>query len=235
MSMSVALKGAARSVVARGPVPMKTIQDLRMEGHLALVRLRRRIDPAVRANERALRQSTDIKLHFGCGSRVLAGWLNVDGWGGTGVDFVTDLRQPLPLADESCRLIFTEHVFEHIDQSFRLGVLREFRRVLAPGGTLRINVPDCELHVNAYVNGDLEWFATVFGQNLSSTQGMNSMFMDHFHRFIDDWDSLSSALKEAGFAMITRSSCNESAIPELRIDTDEPSRSICSLYVEAQK
>jgi predicted SAM-dependent methyltransferase len=234
MSISAALKSAVRSRITRGPVPLEKFQEIRMEGHLALVRLRRRIDPTVRANERTMRRLTDIQLHFGCGGRILPGWLNVDAWGAPGVDFLTDLRQPLPLADGSCRLIFTEHVFEHIDQNFRLGVLREFRRLLAPGGTMRINVPDCELHVNAYVNGDLDWFATVFGENLSNTQGINSIFMDHFHRFIDDWDSLSTALKEAGFTVVTRSSCNGSAIPELRIDTKEPSRSICSLYVEAQ-
>lgn len=233
MGMSGSLKGAARSVVARGPVPLKVLQDVKMETHLAGVRLRRRFDPFVRANERVLRQASDVKLHFGCGGRFLDGWLNVDGWARAGVDLVIDLRQPLPLADGSCRLIFTEHVFEHIDQSFRARVLCEFRRLLATDGVLRINVPDCELHVEAYINNDLDWFATVFGMDLDKTRGLNSIFMDHFHRFVDDWESLSFALREAGFEKITRSSCNQSAIPELRVDTSEPSRAICSLYVEA--
>jgi predicted SAM-dependent methyltransferase len=233
VSISGSLKGAARSVVARGPIPLKVIQEVRMEMHLVGVRLKRRFNPLVRANERALRQASDVKLHFGCGGRLLDGWLNVDGWARTGVDLVIDLRQPLPLANGSCRLIFTEHVFEHIDQSFRVRVLREFRRLLAPDGVLRINLPDCELAVEAYMNDDLAWFATVSGVDCDKTRGLNSIFTDHFHRFIDDWESLSFALKEAGFEKITRSSCNGSAIPELRVDTSEPSRAICSLYVEA--
>jgi predicted SAM-dependent methyltransferase len=234
MTILAALKTNARSRATNGPIPLRTLLDIKMEGHLALVRLKRRIDPRVRANERTIRKMSDIQLHFGCGGRILPGWLNIDGWGGVGVDFITDLRQPLPLADASCRLIFTEHVFEHIDRDSRQGLLREMRRVLAPGGTMRINVPDCELHANAYVNGDLDWIETVFGERLSNAQGMNSVFMDHFHRFIDDWDSLSSALREAGFTAVTRSSCNGSVVPELRVDTPDSSRSMCSLYVEAQ-
>ena len=57
----------------------------------------------------------------------------------------------------------------------------------------------------------------------------------HTHRVIDDWESLSATLRKAGFSHLERSSFNASAIPELRIDHDAPSRAPCSLYVEAQR
>jgi predicted SAM-dependent methyltransferase len=164
----------------------------------------------------------------------LPGWVNIDGWASPGIDFSTDLRQPLPLDDTSCRLIFTEHVFEHIDPDFRLRVLREFLRVLHHEGTLRIVVPDCRQFVDAYMRRDVEWFETVLGVSTGAAEGLNEVFTMHTHRVIDDWDSLSATLRRAGFSHVERSALNASAIPELRIDAEEPSRALCGLYVEAR-
>lgn len=228
-------KGMARSVIKDSPVPLRVVQDVRTEAHLAGVRLRRRVSPGTRAKERALLQMKDVKLHFGCGPRILSGWVNIDGWRFPGIDFATDLRQPLPFADATCRLIFTEHVFEHIDADYRLPVLRELLRVLQPGGTLRIVVPDCEQFVHAYITHDNAWFHTTLGCPTGGAEGLNRVFTMHTHRVIDDWESLSATLRKAGFSYVERSSFNASAIPELRIDHEAPSRAPCSLYVEAQR
>jgi predicted SAM-dependent methyltransferase len=228
------VKGMARSVIKDGPVPLRVVQDVRTEAHLAGVRLRRHVSPSVRAKERALLQMKDVKLHFGCGPRILPGWVNIDGWRFPGVDFATDLRQSLPFADATCRLIFTEHVFEHIDADFRLPVLREFLRILQPGGTLRIVVPDCERFANAYLAHDKTWFQATLGWPTDGAEGLNRVFNMHTHRVIDDWESLSATLRKAGFSHVERSSYNASTIPELQIDHDAPSRAPCSLYVEAQ-
>jgi SAM-dependent methyltransferase len=228
-------KNIALSAIQAGPVPLRVIQEVRTEAHLAGVRARRRISPGARSKGRALMQMRGVKLHFGCGSRILPGWVNIDGWSSPGIDLATDLRQPLPLDDASCRLIFTEHVFEHIDPEFRLPVLREFLRVLQPGGTLRIVVPDCEKFVHAYARRDVEWFQTVLSGSLGGAAGLNKLFTMHTHRVIDDWESLSATLRGVGFAHVERSSVNASAIPELRIDTERPSRALCSLYAEARR
>jgi predicted SAM-dependent methyltransferase len=189
----------------------------------------------MRAKERALLRMTNVKLHFGCGPRILPGWVNIDGWSFPGVDFVADLRQPLPFADATCRLIFTEHVFEHVDVDFRLPVLRELLRVLQPGGILRIVVPDCAQFAHAYLKQDNAWFRIALGQPTSAAEGLNTVFNLHTHRFIDDWESLSATLREAGFSDVEHSSFNASAIPELKIDNDAPSRAPQSLYVEARR
>ena len=225
----------ALSLIKTGPVPLRVVQEVRAEVHLAGVRTRRRASPSVRSKERSLMHMHRVKLHFGCGPRVLPGCVNIDGWSFPGIDFATDLRRPLPFDDAACRLIFTEHVFEHIDAEFRLPVLHEFLRILQPGGTLRIVVPDCEQVVDAYTRRDMVWFKTVLGQPAGRAEGLNRVFTMHTHRVIDDWESLSAALRTAGFSNVERSSLNASPIPELRIDSEEPSRALCSLYVEARR
>jgi predicted SAM-dependent methyltransferase len=235
MLLSNRAKGMARSVIRDGPVPLRVVQDVRTEAHLAGVRMRRRISPRMRAKECALLQMNDVRLHFGCGPRILSGWVNIDGWRFPGVDSMTDLRQPLPFADATCRRIFTEHVFEHIDADFRMPILRELLRMLQPGGTLRIVVPDCEQFANAYITHDDAWFQTALGWPAGGAEGLNRIFTLHTHRFIDDWESLSAALRKAGFSHVERSSFNASAIPELRIDNEAPSRAPQSPYVEAQR
>jgi SAM-dependent methyltransferase len=206
-----------------------------METHLAIVRTVRRWSLSTRSTERRLRGLRDIKLHFGCGTRILPDWVNIDGWAVPGTDLVTDLRQPLPFSDASCRVIFTEHVFEHIEIDARRDVLQELYRILAPDGTLRIVVPDCRLFVDAYVRGDLDWFKAIgFVDASTPAAGLNSVFSDHFHRFVDDFDSLAAEIRAAGFSRVERSSLNASTMPELQIDSEELSRTLCSLYLEAR-
>jgi predicted SAM-dependent methyltransferase len=216
-------------------VPFLFLQEIKIEAHLLGVRLRNRIDPRIRARAAELMGARNASLHFGCGTSILPGWINLDGWRRDGVDYVCDLRARLPLGDASCRLIYTEHVIEHIDRQFMPQVLAELHRVLTPGGRIRIVVPDCEKFSAAYTRDDREWFrAAVPGCN-SRGEGLNDIFRNHFHRFIYDFQSLEAALGAAGFVSIRRSEHRASDIAELRVDQDEPSRIVSNLYVEASR
>jgi SAM-dependent methyltransferase len=58
-----------------------------------------------------------------------------------GVSLVADLDRPLPIAQSAVEEIVAVHVLEHV---LDLGVtMREFHRVLRPGGLLRVWVPHC--------------------------------------------------------------------------------------------
>src|SRR4029077_20877596 len=128
----------------------------------------------------------DIKLNLGPSSQTLPGWMNVDGWRGPGVDLVCDLRQRLPFTDGSCHLIFSEHVLEHIDLQFRARVLTEWRRLIAPNGRVRVVVPSSRRATEAYARGDTQWFIDALGVN-SRNDGLNNIFNQHFHKYIDDF------------------------------------------------
>jgi predicted SAM-dependent methyltransferase len=229
------LKELIRRRSLRTGVPFLLLQEIKIEAHLLGVRLLNRFDPRMRARAAELMHVRNACLHFGCGTSILPGWINLDGWWREGVDYVCDLRARLPLADASCRLIYTEHVLEHIDRQFVPQVLGELRRVLTPSGSIRIVVPDCEKFALAYTRDDREWFRVAVPDCNSRGEGLNDIFRNHFHRFIYDFQSLEAALRAAGFVSIQRSQHRTSDIAELRVDQDEPSRVISNLYVEASR
>jgi predicted SAM-dependent methyltransferase len=222
-----------KSRIHRSSFPLRLAQEVRIEAHLAGVRLRNVLDPRARATAARLRIVRDAMLHWGCGGRVLPGWINIDGWYTPGIDFVCDLRSPLPFADGACRLIFSEHVLEHIDPQFVPTVLRELRRVLSPAGTLRLVIPDCGKFAQAYSRNDLEWFRAAVPGSDSRANGLNDIFYNHFHRFGYDFDSMAACLREAGFRRVIESVHMGSAVPELRIDQEVPSRIMSNFYLEA--
>jgi predicted SAM-dependent methyltransferase len=229
------LKQKLKAGIANGPIPLELVREIKAETHLSMVRLRTRISPKLRRRASELAALREVKLNFGCGPRILPGWLNIDGWWTEGIDYVCDLRQPLPLSDGSCRYIFTEHCFEHIDRQFRSAVIREWSRLLCPSGVLRIVGPGCAQFAEAYLRRDVEWFRNVNPEIKNSAEGLNEIFRNHFHRFIDDFESLSSQLKAQGFRRVEESGHLSSRVPELRVDLDEPSRVPGNLYVEASK
>jgi len=184
-----------------------------------------------------------VKLHFGCGGRILPGWVNVDGWFEPGISHVMDLRQPLPLADGSCRLVFCEHTLEHFELQEIERILCEFHRVLRLGGRLRIVVPDAERYVEAYMKHELVWLEAVDVAWVATPRAgpparakiLNHLFLDHYHRVALDFEMLEALLTRAGFFDVERSGHLASDEPELRVDADLEWRRICSLYVEARR
>jgi SAM-dependent methyltransferase len=98
------------------------------------------------------------RLNWGCGGRGEPGWINSDRKVGPGVDLSCDIRQGLPLADGSIDYAVSVHALQEIPYPDLLPVLAELRRVLKPGGVLRLVLPDLERAVAAYRRGDRDYF-----------------------------------------------------------------------------
>lgn len=195
--------------------------------------LRRRI-------ERRFQNSRELKIHLGCGKRVMAGWVNVDCFRAPGIDLTGDLRCPLPFADHSARLIYSEHVLEHLQMEDALQLLQQCKRVLAPDGILRIGVPDAEIYLRAYTSGDQPFFDMLkhlggaVNPLRTPMEVMNHMFrMGAQHLFAWDWPTLKLALTEAGF--VSTRKCAPGAASSTEICLDDPDRAFETLYVEATK
>jgi SAM-dependent methyltransferase len=56
--------------------------------------------------------------------------------------YVVSTTPQLPLTDESCSFIYSNLVLQHMARRFALNYLREFTRVLAPGGVVVFGVQD---------------------------------------------------------------------------------------------
>jgi len=64
----------------------------------------------------------------------------------------------LPAPDDSFDYVVSIHALPAIPYSKLVTVLGELRRVLKPGGVLRLGLPDAEKGFNAYLRGDLDYF-----------------------------------------------------------------------------
>jgi SAM-dependent methyltransferase len=101
--------------------------------------------------------SKTVKLHLGCGGRYLPGFIHVDIRALPNVDVVAPLEDLSVFPDNSADLIYHCAVMEHIGRWDTVNVLKEWYRVLKPGGTLRSSVPNFEAIVQAYSKwGEME-------------------------------------------------------------------------------
>jgi SAM-dependent methyltransferase len=68
---------------------------------------------------------------------------------------IHDLRRPFPWPDASAVAIYSSHTLEHLSKRDGARFLDECARVLAPGGVLRIAVPDLARVIADYEKGEL--------------------------------------------------------------------------------
>ena len=90
-------------------------------------------------------------VNLGCGSRYHPAWTNYDIVStGPGV-IAHDLSTGIPLPDASRDVVYHSHVLEHLRRPDAERFMRECRRVLRPGGIIRVAVPDLERIARTYL------------------------------------------------------------------------------------
>jgi predicted SAM-dependent methyltransferase len=148
-------------------------------------------------------------LNLGSGPRGLDDkkWLNIDGFKDINVHFTMDFNSRFPFENDTFDGIFCEHVFEHFGLLEGQTLLRECHRVMAPGGCIRLIMPDGEKIIQTYCN-DPE--ILVRQREVSSgvaMEAVNSWFYQRYeHQCIYDGKLLELQLNNAGFEQISR--CN---------------------------
>lgn len=96
-----------------------------------------------------------IKLNLGCGWRNFGSdWIHTDGGDYDHLDY-NDITN-LEFEDNSVDIIYASHVIEYFDINEVKQLLQEWRRVLKPGGELRVAVPDFESMNMLYHNGKVK-------------------------------------------------------------------------------
>jgi predicted SAM-dependent methyltransferase len=134
-----------------------------------------------------------VKLHLGCGPRHIPGFCHIDIIKHPHVDVVAAVDDLFMIQNGSVDLIYACHILEHFNRNSRLRVLREWHRVLKPGGILRIAVPDFEMCARLYLEGKA---------TLSQIHGPvvgGQTYLYNFHYAIYDFETLKGVLGECGF------------------------------------
>ncbi|MCX5786586.1 MAG: methyltransferase domain-containing protein [Elusimicrobia bacterium] len=212
-----------------------------------LVRLRVFLRPFAVA--KYLKSARDPKLHLGCGSKVVPGWLNADKFK-SNADIYLNLNARLPFRDNAFTAVYSEHTLEHIPTDHVPHLLAECRRVLKPGGILRLTVPDLGIYAAKYVAGERAFFEPIirkYAENMKKNRKKywlvrtpGGVFMSrvvqrfYHHRWMYDFETLSGCLAEIGFSKVLKQSCGKSLRPDVGA-MDGEHRSFETLYVEAVK
>jgi ubiquinone/menaquinone biosynthesis C-methylase UbiE len=180
-----------------------------------------------------MKQDDVRRLHFGCGWTIAPGWINSDILQAPGIDVSCDIRKGLPLADDTFDYVAAHHAMQDLKIYEQVDALKELRRVLKPGGVLRLGLPDFDKFVAAYQRGDGSFFFvhdwdTIDGNFFTHLLWYNITQTPMTSRFMEE------LLRKAGFSRVehvrfkqTRSRWAE--IAEL------DGREAESFYVEAWK
>ena len=136
-----------------------------------------------------------MKLHLGCGERYIPGFFHIDGIKYDNVDLVAKLDDLGDIKSESVDLIYASHVLEHFGRLEVESVLLEWMRVLKPGGTMRLAVPDFEAVCKVYLET----------KSIEAVKGLvcgGQNYKYNFHYNIFDFDSLSKLLFKLGMKKV---------------------------------
>jgi predicted SAM-dependent methyltransferase len=137
-----------------------------------------------------------IKLHLGCGWRNFGkDWIHIDGGDYEHLDY-NDITT-LPFSNNSVDLIYASHVLEYFDRDEVKILLKEWNRVIKPGGTIRLAVPDFMKLI--WVYQDTKDLNKILGP-LFGKMKMGSDTI--YHKTVYDFDSLKTILEELGFSNI---------------------------------
>jgi predicted SAM-dependent methyltransferase len=164
---------------------------------------------------------------------------------GAGYFAQVDICQPLPFQDASVEWVYAEHLIEHVTLTEGIGWLREVRRILAPGGLLRLTTPDLRRYVEDYLHG-----GGLFGKHRRRLAAagvgppmpdrdafmFNQMFYHWGHRWIYDAAELRHALAAAGFDPDSVRDCafRRGGRPDVA-DLDQVLRNDETIYVEVTR
>lgn len=136
------------------------------------------------------------KIHLGSGVKHLPAWFHVDALAYDHVDHVGRVEDLSFIPDNTAQLVYACHVLEHFGRHTYKNALGEWHRVLAPGGILRLAVPDFAAVARLYLSGTLSnGIEDIRGL---ITGGQRDEY--DFHGMIFDEFSLSSTLRELGFS-----------------------------------
>lgn len=97
------------------------------------------------------------KLEIGCGNRLHAGYDGLDAQDIPGIKCPGADARTLPIGANAYDEVFSHWVLEHFAWREMVDVLRESKRVLKPGGIIRIVTNNQAAHNKCLAEGEISW------------------------------------------------------------------------------
>lgn len=171
-----------------------------------------------------------MRLHIGCKGPVIPGFTRLDvvQWGD--VDYVRDARDLSCFADNSVTTIYCSHILEHFPAEETVNVLTEWARVIAPGGTAYIAVPDFDRLVDLYLAS-----GRMFTQLLQDWNHGGQHYPLDVHLRSFNFALLSRMMSKAGFSDVERISTMPYGLNDCSFLVDTSTRKPISLCVKGTK
>jgi SAM-dependent methyltransferase len=175
------------------------------------------------------------RLNWGCGDQGEPGWVNSDLKEGPSIEIVADIRDGLPVDDETFAYVVSIHALPMVSYPDLVPALCELHRVLQAGGVLRLCLPDLDKGLAALVEGRAGHFA-VPDDEVTSLSGKFIVHMLWYGWSVTLFTAefIEELLRKAGFREVHHCHYLESSsrLPGI---TDLDNREHESLYIEALK
>ena len=155
-----------------------------------------------------------------------------------------DMTQAFPVASQAFSWGYSEHFIEHVTPEQAVAWLMEMRRLIAPGGLLRVTTPDLKKYIDGYCDPANRFFKLhtermeAFTGNKGSVPQrrawmVNQIFRFFKHQWIYDFDEIVHIGTLAGFDPngIMREEFQSGLLEDV-VMLDSPERNDETLYVE---
>jgi len=137
-----------------------------------------------------------MKIHVGCGSVTVPGYVNVDIRYLPNVDRVDNAEFLRSFQNEKIEAIYACHMLEHVNRWRVETVLRRWCDLLDEHGILYVAVPDFEAIVRYYNKT----------KDLQALMGLlygGQDYPENHHNYIWDYQSMSAMLHRVGFSSVS--------------------------------
>lgn len=141
--------------------------------------------------------SGKVLVNLGCGAQSGPEYINVDVVPAPHIHHVHDVKVLEMFSSESVDLLYASHIMEHIPRHELDAVIVEWRRVLKPGGVLRISVPDFDNLLKIY-NASGNDIESILAQLLGQEPPYNN------HYSVWNWEFIKRFFLERGFIEVRR-------------------------------
>jgi predicted SAM-dependent methyltransferase len=175
------------------------------------------------------------RLNWGSGTGPPDGWINCDIKEGPGIDVSCDIRAGLPLPPSSFDYVVSIHALPELPYPDVEPALIELHKVLKPGGVLRLALPDLERAMQAYRQGNADYFL-IPDDDVRSLGGklIVQMTWYGYSKSMYTFDFTEELLFRAGFRRVVRCKYRETASEHSGI-TELDNRERESFFVDAFK